>query len=319
MENSDNFKESLALDTIDQEETAATTRRLKTYSIDALKDAYSVERVFVAHPKFARVVGLLDRLFQLGTELDTPQGACVVGVSGVGKTAAFKYFRSTLPPSSLFDHGSGIIGLRMPIRATNGPLIRALLCALKYPFSSGTYKQLFERRYVVIEALKSKGTRLIWVDEAHHLIPRKAGGTLKNHEGDATEFLCELMDECRISVVLSGAKELDDLSQALPHLASRISGREVLDEFELDKNWAAFVSAFVTQVSAFDLTPLIENSVLVRLHKATSGNPRRFKQLLIEAVLIARDSSQATINSAILALAYDRAFGAGALRSSPFV
>lgn len=313
------FEDSLALDALDKEEVEIQTRRLQTYSVESLRAGVAVERVFVAHPKFALAVRMLDRLFQLGSEMETPQGACLVGPPGVGKTAVYKYFCGTMPTSSLFEPGTGAIGIRIPIRPISGQLIRALLQALAYPFSSGSYTQLYNRRLVVFEAIKSKGTRLLWLDEAHHLIPRRPDGSLNNYEGDATEFLRELIDESQVSMVLSGSEALDDLPKSLPHLASRISGRETLDAFALDATWLAFLNAFSKQVSVLNTSIICDRGVAMQLHKATDGNPRRFKQLMVEATLVAHEAGRDTLDIPTLKAAYALVFGSAAAKSCPFV
>lgn len=319
MKNTEPFEASLAIDALDQQEIELLARRLQTYSVEALRDAVSVELIFVAHPKFATIVRILDRLFQLGTELETPQGICLIGPPGVGKTAVYKYFRGTLPKSSLFEPGTGSVGIRIPRLPMSGHIIRALLRALAYPFSSGSHKQLYARRDVVFEAIKSKGTRLIWIDEAQHLIPRRQDGSLSNHEGDASEYLRELIDDCRVSVVLSGSDALDDLPKSLPHLASRIIGRETLGAFSLDTGWVAFLTAFSKQITVVDAALICDRGVAMQMHKATGGNLRQFKQLMVEATLIARDENQITIDILTLQKAYRLVFGEDAARNCPFV
>lgn len=319
MKNTELFDASLAIDALDHQEIETLVRRMQTYSVEALRDAVAVERVFVAYPKFVTVVRMVDRLFQLGTELETPQGACLIGPSGVGKTAVFKYFLGTLPNSSLFEPGTGAVGIRIRRIPMSGHIIRALLRALAYPFSSGSNKQLYARRDVVFEAIKSKGTRLVWIDEAQHLIPRRQDGSIADHEGDASEFLGELIDFCRVSVVLSGSDELDDLPKSLPHLASRICGRETLSEFALNTGWVAFLTAFSKQITLVDFALICDRSVAMQMHKATAGNLRKFRQLMVEATLIARDAEQKRIDIPTLKTAYRRVFGEDAARSCPFV
>lgn len=170
------FSESLEPDSLQSIDPTTHERRLKTYSLDALRVAADLERIFVKHPQFNQIIDSLDRLFQLGTELETPLGFRLVGPPGVGKSAAFAYFRKTLPPSTFFDKPSAALEIRVPKKPHAGVLIKALLRAVEYPFSEGTYKQLYARRAVVFEALRAKGTRLLWIDEAHHLIIRRAGG-----------------------------------------------------------------------------------------------------------------------------------------------
>ena len=84
------FTESLALDGPDQHEAETNARRLQTYSVDALRVAAQIERVYVNHTAFAAGLKTLDRLFQLGTELETPQGCRLIGPPGSGKTARLR-------------------------------------------------------------------------------------------------------------------------------------------------------------------------------------------------------------------------------------
>lgn len=312
------FAESLQPDSLTADDPINLERRLKTYSVEALRAAAVIERVYVKHTQFSIVISALDRLFQLGTELETPHGFRLVGPSGVGKSAAYAYFRRSLPASTFFDHPSAALSIRIPKRAHMGVMIKALLRALEYPFAEGTYRQLYSRRCVVADALKSKGTRLLWLDEAHHLIWRRSSGEFRQQEGDASEFLRELVDECRVGVVLAGSSELDDLPVALPHLASRVPGRLVMDPFELDPAWAGFINAFSISFVQLDLQPINSPAIMTMLHKSTGGNLRLFRQLMIESVLLSVDAKNRVLEIDVLRRAYELVMGAST-RSNPFV
>ncbi|UCU93348.1 TniB family NTP-binding protein [Hydrogenophaga taeniospiralis] len=319
MKNPNAFEESLAADALSEEQHAAQERRLQVYSAEALRMAVSVEKIYVKHSQFATALQQLDRLFQLGTELSTPLGMRLIGPPGVGKTALLRYFRDSLPSSALYDKTCGVLAIRLPNRPYSGHLIRALLGQLRYPFTSGTHRQLYERRRVVFEALKSKGTRLIVLDEAQHLVSRSAAGSPKTIEGDAAEFLRELMDETRVSLVLSGSKDLDDLSLSLDHLSSRINLRIELNEFALDASWGGFLKVYSKLATVFDMSLITEPDVIAKLHVSTRGNARQFRQLIIEAILIAADVGKRALDYETLRTAYTRAFGESASRSNPFV
>lgn len=312
------FAESLQPDSLTADETIHRERRLNTYSVEALRAAAELERVYVKHTQFVQVIDALDRLFQLGTELETPHGFRLVGPPGVGKSAAYSYFRHSLPTSTFFDHPSAALAIRIPKRPHTGVVIRALLRAVEYPFSEGSYKQLYARRFVVFDALKSKGTRLLWLDEAHHLIWRRSTGEFRQDEGDASEFLRELVDECRAGLVLAGSNELEDLPVALPHLASRVPGRLLLEPFALDPAWAGFIHAFSASFSMIDLQTINTPVVMTMLHKATGGNLRLFRQLMTESVLLSVDSKKTGLELDVLRQAYGLAFGVST-RSNPFV
>lgn len=312
------FTDSLESDSLEAENEAHRVRRLSTYTVLALRAAVTLERVYVKHPQFVAAVGALDRAFQLGTELQTPLGFRLVGPPGVGKSSVYSYFRNSLPPSSLFDQDGAALAIRLPRRPTSGMLIRALLRAVKYPFSEGSHKQLDAKRAVVFDALRSHGTRLLWIDEAHRLIWRKRNGSFRDDEGDASELLASIIDDCHCGVVLAGTNQLDDLPAALEHLASRIPGRLTLEPFELSPSWAGFIHAFSASYEDVNLEVITTPSVMTALHKATAGNLRLFRQLLIEAVLLSVDAGVADVDISGLGKAYDVVCGTSK-RSNPFV
>lgn len=171
---------------------------------------------------------------------------------------------------------------------------------------------------MVFEALQAKGTRLLWIDEAHHLIFRRSGGEFRQDEGDASEFLRELVDRCRCAIVLAGSNELDDLPVALVHLASRVPGRLLLEPFPMNTTWAGFVESFCANPLRVNLGSICTSSLMTALHIATGGNLRMFRQLLIEAVLLAVQEKQKDLEIGTLSKAYYLAFGVST-RSNPFV
>lgn len=321
MKNSTNkvFDQSTHLDPPDEEQLALEARRLSTYSVAALRAAAEADRAFVLFPEAVHTLKALDRLFQLGTEFTTPYGMCLVGPSGAGKTATFKYFRASLPQSALFSDGLAAIGVRLQSKPKVGHLVQGLLTALKYPFTGGSGKQLYLRRFVLFEALKGSRTRLIWLDEAQNLLLTSRKYVVGDSESEAIEFLRELIDECNISLVLSGTAELDTLPEAAPHLASRISIREEMKNFSADGNWVGFVRAFAKQCKSIDLTYAHAPDVAMRLHLATGGNLRAFKRLMTEVILVASDAGQSTVSRETFLCAFDRVFGKATTRINPFV
>lgn len=238
--------------------------------------------------------------------------------AGSGKTALFRYFRDSLPSSSLFSSSAGAIGLRVPKRPRPGLLVREFLRILKYPFAGGSYKQLYERRQLVFEALRSNGTRLVWLDEAHHLLPKHASRQIEHDETEATELLRELMDECKVSLVLAGSDELDNLKTIAPHFTTRVAGRAALGIFELDASWLGFLKAFSAQSLGFDIRLIEDRSLAKLLHFATGGNLRAFKQLILEAVLVAHDANELRLTQDHLRKAFDLVFGMACTRSNSF-
>jgi hypothetical protein len=317
--NSVTFDQSTQLDAPDEFAVALQSRRLATYSVEALRMAKAVDKVFVMTPNAVHCLKAMDRLFQLGSEFEMQQGMRLIGPPGVGKTKLFSYFRASLPSSALFAAGHGAIGIRVHQKPRTGHILQALFNSIRYPFSGGSGKQLYMRRHILFDALKNCRTRLLWVDEAHHLLHSRGSINKNDAETDATELLHELIDECPISLVLSGSKKLDDIENEAPHLASRVTIREEIGYFSADPIWIGFVRAFVKQSPSFDLQFMSDPQVCMRLHHATNGSLRDFKRLVTESVLVAADRGQKTLDQAALSSAFQLIFGASAMRSNPFV
>lgn len=312
------FEQSLGMSEPDPDEAATLNRRIQTYSVEAIRVGNQVDKTYVHHTDFSRVVQVMDRLFQLGTEFNMPQGAYVEGPTGVGKTSLFRYFQETVPRSTLFSPGLGVIGLRVPHRPKTGDFVSGLLRAIRYPFATGSTVQLYQRRPILIEGLRAAGTRLIFLDEAQHLMNQVRGAGLHDWECESTEFLRQVMDEGRISLMLAGSSGMDKLEKTSEALSSRLPVREQLKNFDHDTTWVGFVRSFAKQCPTFDLTFLCEPSITTRLHFATGGNIRDFKRHVTEAVLLAVDTGLLKLNSELLARAFQITFGSATTRSNPF-
>jgi type II secretory pathway predicted ATPase ExeA len=306
-------------DVPDEEERQVAARRLFTYSVRALRLANQVQKVFVTHPHFKEALSGCDRIFQLSRELSMQQGAVVAGPTGVGKTALIRYFKDSLPSSSLFERGLGAIAVRVPKRPSVGHLVARVLYQFKYPFPVTTHT-LAARRDAMVDALRQKGTRLLFLDEAHHL---KGQTRLRTRDvytsgSSATEWIRELMDEVPVGVCLCGNEELFELGQIDDSLDGRVSARFKLSTFENDTMWRAFVRSFVKRCNGFDLTLLDSAEEATRLHKATGGNLRAFKRLVVEAVLVAVDANASAVEGTHLLLAFSRVSGGFSVPGSPY-
>lgn len=318
---STNFDQSPHLDGIADETPPDLARRLATYSTEAVRTGIQVEKVIVQHADFKNVLKTVDRLFQLGTEMETPHGARILGGTGTGKLTLLKYFSRSMPRSSLFSYGLGVIPLRIPVRPRTGEFIYKLLNVTKYPFLQGNGRQLYQKRKLVAEALKGIGTRVIWLHQAQNLLNKSKdipNATAKDYEIDAITFFLELIDECQISLVLTGTAELEGLSGTSKELASRTPTVERLSDFSDDKVWMGFVRAFAKQCAAFDLAFLDDPRVAKYLHMSCDGNLRHFKQLITEAVMIAVDRNSLTLNQKLLSEAFQVVWGSASVRSNPF-
>lgn len=302
----------------DDDEHQTLTRRLFTYSSQALAVAAPVDRIMVSHPGFKEALTACDRVFQLSRELSIPQGLVISGSTGAGKTALIRYFQASLPKSSLFEDGHGAVAVRLSKKPVLGQIIGRLLGQLRYPFPDVNTNTIGIKKNVLIDALRQKGTRLIFVDEAHHLLTQTKMRTRVNDGNKVTDLLRELMDEVPLGIALCGSPELQELENIDSHLFSRISARYVLKPFEQGLVWQGFVQAFARQSKGFDLQFLVEKNEALRLHSATQGNLRAFKRLVTEAVLVCADEGQSRLESKHLQMAFGRANGKSSSIANPY-
>jgi Cdc6-like AAA superfamily ATPase len=314
---SSKFEATLDFESSDPEDQEIQARRIKSYSISALKAALPIDKIYVQHPDFTNAVTAMDRIFQIAPEVAMPHGLRLVGPPGVGKTAVMRYFQATLPTSSLFLPGFGVIGIRAQPRPRTGQVVSALLRAYRYPFATGTGKQLYIRRHLVFDAIKQKGTRLIFIDEAQNLVRHGRQSGVAEWESDVSEFFREIM--CHVGLILAGSKELDALDKSDPFLASRVTVREHIRPFEVNAIWIGFLRAFAKQCLLFDVGSIAESGMAKRIHLATEGNLRSFKRLLTEAVLLAVDQHKTTLDLEALGSAFRLVAGSAAMRGNPFV
>ncbi|QIM52741.1 TniB family NTP-binding protein [Hydrogenophaga crocea] len=315
------FTHSPRLDGISDNAPEGLERWMKTYSVEAVRVGIEVDRLIVRHPGYVSALKCVDRLFQLGTEMETPHGARIIGSSGTGKAALLRYFVRSVPRSSLFSQGLGVIALRVPARPRTGEFIGHLLRLTRYPFVIGSAKQLYQKRPLVAEALKGVGTRLIWLRKAENLMeseaPRMSHGESKSSM-EVIDFLLELVDESQVSLVLSGSEALEKLDAVSAELAARTPTIERLTSFPDDVSWLGFVRSFVDGCKPFDLTFLKDPRVAKRLHMASNGNLRQFKQLITEATMLAVNQNLLTLNQKLMSEAYTAVWGTASPRSNPF-
>lgn len=309
----------LDFDSPGEEEQKILQRRLFMYSMDAIRVAAEVDRRMVNYQAFADAMQGVDRVFQLGRELTVQQGLRVTGPSGSGKTALARYFLSSLPRSTLFEDGYGAFAVRLPSRPTVGQVVGTLLRRLRYPFPQVNGRTLDAKRQVLIDAFRQKGTRLIFVDEAHHVLAQgRAHARDAAVFGNVTDLLRELMDEVGVALVLLGTDELDELARVDEHLANRVSARLQLKGLDSSAQWQGFVRSFVKNSASINLDLLASRTEAQRLYTATRGNLRSFKRLVTEAVLVACDDGTKSVAVEHLRLANDRVNGKDTSVENPY-
>lgn len=310
------FEEIPGIDELTDEDREIEARRLDSYCKEALRIGKLVDSIYLLHDQFRVAVKACDRIFQISKELGTGHGLRLYGPSGTGKSSVYKYFSKSLPSSTLFSPGWGCIGVRAYPKTSAGHLVGGLLRAYKYPFTRLTEQVVYEKRSLVFELVRQKGTRLIFVDQAQHLLRGERKGCVLPTGND---FLCELIDETNVGIVLAGDEELAIDERLGEALKSRITGRLELQPFKASAQWEGVVKSFVKNCIWIDLTFLLNQGQPKTLHGVTDGNMRALKRLITEAVMICVQQKQRAVGREHMKEAYDLVFGTTSNRINPYV
>jgi len=302
-----------------QEVAVIAARRLRQYSMQALRAALPIDQIYIQHDRFAAGLNAMDRLFQIAPDVRMPHGARLIGPTGSGKSALIRNFCERLPKSSLFAPGHGAIVVRSGARPTAGHLLAALLRAYRYPFASVSGRTLYIKRDNLFDLMKAKGTRIVFVDEADRLLTQVRRRGEAAEQPEATQLLRDMMDECNVALVLAGTTALDQLTSVDSHLADRVSVRHELRYFEANQQWLGLLRGFVKQCTTFDIAVITDLPEAKRLHVATEGSLRRLKRLITEAALVAAQDEKPSLDVQALAKAFVIVEGQHGLRTSPYV
>lgn len=306
------------IDPVEAEDSSMHERRLKQYSQESLQVAALVEQVYVMFPEFAVCLEACDRAFQLSRTLNTPQGILIKGAPGTSKTTIAKYFIHSLPQLDLFEKGKGALLIRLRTAPTTQLVITALLRAVKYPFTSVRRNNVHAMRDLAFDSIRQRGTRLIFIDQAHCLAYQSGQTRRDGTETIITDLLAEMMDETGTSLCLLADAQFQELEGLDRALADRVTVRESLSHFKNDELWAAFLKSFAQQTKAIKLDSLLDTDVQEQTFTATQGNRRQFRRLIVEAALVAAEAKMMIVTREHLAIAFARVTGSANGLPNPY-
>lgn len=307
---------------IDDVESQDQKRRLGTYSVAALENARELDQLYILHPDFKNALESMKRIHTLAPKFDMGQGMVITGPAGVGKTSIFKYFCRSLPKTDLLDKNYSAVAVRLQKNFTAASVVRGLLEHFDHPFTRGTDAQLMTRRNRVFDYLIENETHLLFIDEA--------GGLLENNlehghryrlafqAGEIADLIREVMDKCRVAVVLSGICANTSLATIDQGLSSRMTVFHEIKPFVLSGSWISLLGGISAGFSAHDSSIIKRHDIAALLHSITGGNLRNLKRLLIEAVLISMDQGDSGLTLPSLSLALKRVHGSNPKSQTPF-
>lgn len=282
--------------------------RLELYSDKAISVARGFVDVIVNTVPMQKAIDWVNRAQQLVDVLDIPRCLVVVGPPGVGKTSFAKYICRKLNDGDPLGEGARALYLRLAPRSTAFTITSELLTQLRCPFTRVTETVYPIRRAALVESCRAVDTRMIVIDEAHHIFSQHR---TKQEEaaGISTiaDLLCTLADQAGVGLVLAGRESLHRLSEFDAALGSRV---ESTVDFPLWSDLKRFNQVLAAMTSKVDhhcnLAYLREPQTAVRLHAESRGNPRALKRVVTESILVAVTDGASALLDAHLSLALER-------------
>lgn len=301
-----------------EQERQISARRMAQYSAEAIAAARDVTRKYVLFPELKTVLAAFDRVYQLSRDLNLPQGVLVTGPPGSSKTSVADYFMRSLPPAADVVEGFGAVYLRMRPGISAGLLVSQFLNAVRHPLTYVRHDRVASMRDIACEALRHKGTRLVFVDEAQCLSPRSRARMTEDRDTSVCNLLREVMDRSRVALVLLADHRMPELEQVDRALADRVSVRVSLAYFGNDSTWASFLGELARSVKTVSLVHLGDESIRSATHAATGGCRRTAMRLVTEAVLVAIDAKASVVERSHFQIAFQRAAGPGHMVQNPY-
>jgi len=144
------------------------------------------------------------------------EGLWLFGGAGAGKTTALKEATRRLRESVLLSSRCPSILIALLPNPTMHSMVRDLLRVLQYPYSAS--KTFDERVDILFEAIRSRGIRVLMIDEVQHTCLRNRPANLC----EIRDFLKRLIDETNVCLVLAGIVSARQLVEGDEQLASRL-------------------------------------------------------------------------------------------------
>ncbi|WP_171914137.1 TniB family NTP-binding protein [Paraburkholderia xenovorans] len=239
---------------------------------------------------FVQATQSIEALMQRTGVVSQPGGLCITGDGGAGKTFIFDAISTRHPrAATLLTEFCPVARVRLGSMPTADDFVQGLLEFLGHALKASAAKSE-KRTQILCDALRECGTRVILVDEAHHMIP--ASGSRRNRDrlaGGLGDYAKEFYDESHIPIVWAGKPGLGDLFADDGQLNSRWPGKVSLPGYPPGNEWLRLLRALDQALPMEKPCQLDSPPVAAFLHSVTLGNLRRLKLLLSECVKVAAE------------------------------
>ena len=280
--------------TLDLSHLTAPTRELASHDAKTRIQLVQTAR-WVAFPRAGIAVEELERRFNFPTCARMP---CMLlyGDSGMGKTMILEKMERQHPKS--YDEHSGItkrpvLIVQMPASPDERRFYTRILEVLGAPYSMREQIGVLEGR--VIRLLRDMGTRLLFIDEVHHLL---AGS--QRDQRRALNLLKFLTNELKIVIVAVGTSDAFHALQTDVQVASRFEPL-LIPRWTETEAFRAFVVAYGKLLPLRKASAFGEPDMIRTLITQSAGITGRVTWLLGRAAEIAIQDGSESIDATIVA------------------
>lgn len=283
------------------------------YSENALALGARISEIRIHHSKFKEALDGIGRVIQVGNYLPQPAGISVIAPAGAGKTLLINSIQNNVCDWPFLSPNSVLVASLK--EAPNVSQIQNdLLSGFNYAIAPRSSPKSNASSFnLLVDAIKHHDIRLIALDEYQHVFLARGG----DMHASITDWTKRLMSATGRPVLLSGTEMLGNVEKGDPQLSTRIPTVITLPAFKNDAKWRGVLKAFASGIPDMDLTSLCDNHATATF-KATKGKMRLLKTLIVEASMIAFDSSEKKVTADHLHQAFQRVFGVDSSLANPF-
>lgn len=242
-----------------------------------------------------------------------PIGSMLLAKGGLGKTTLCKALVSQMPKSTKIeeDHKKTIIPafyVEVPSPATIKSLAITMLHELGDPtYNNGTTSYLTDRLSYLLRMCE---TKLVFLDEFHHLFERKQSYTRMN--ATIGNWLKTLVNQTGISFCLVGLPEFAELLQVDNQIARRFPFIYTLNPLYIESPQGhgtiyAFLSEIARKMAQQNITfsPPLDNPLMgMQIYTATLGYHSYTISLIRESIVNALNEGRLIINKSDFSTAW---------------
>lgn len=270
-------------------------------------------KFIVSHELYSHAVSTLDAAISATDASQQPMSAILTGEQGTGKTTVCKYMVAKLPKPHVKSAEDGVRKIvpafycSVPSPVTIKSLAIEMLDKLGNTDLRGSQGELTKRLH---ELLRTCQTKVIYLDEFHHLLTSEA----KKASKGVCDWVKGLMNATGVTVVLVGKPKCEDIINADGELSRRFPFRAHLDRIAYSTGATsqylmilrALTKAMIDHAGVKEVPPLTDLGRASQIYVATGGNMNAIRQLLFLVVSTAIKREGKVVKWSDFAESYDK-------------